>query len=107
MGSDLGAAATLDQFLALCGSTTTVRCAFSAGSPKATRAKFDQLMQRLREHPPGKWTDGRTVGDVVNALYTVHPGRAHLADRLQDLWQGRVPEQSPSPLTVPASVPGR
>ncbi|MEU1457070.1 alpha/beta hydrolase [Streptomyces avermitilis] len=54
-------------------------------------------MQRLREHPPGKWTYGRTVGDVVNALYTVHPGWAHLADRLQDLWQGRVPEQSPSP----------
>lgn len=30
MGADLGAAAILDQFLALCGATTTARCAFSA-----------------------------------------------------------------------------
>src|SRR5262249_48318089 len=32
-GVDLGAAATLDQFLSLCGSTTADRCDFSAGTP--------------------------------------------------------------------------
>ncbi|MEU9472407.1 alpha/beta fold hydrolase [Streptomyces avermitilis] len=105
MGTDLGAAATLDRFLALCGSTTTDRCAFSAGGPKATRAKFDQLMQRLREHPLGEWTYGGTVGDVVNGLYTVHPGWTSLADRLQDLWQGRVPEQSSPPPPSPSPFP--
>ncbi|MGW7578419.1 alpha/beta hydrolase [Streptomyces sp. NPDC054765] len=102
MGADLGAAATLDRFLALCGATTTDRCAFSAGGPRATRDKFDQLMRRLRERPQGTWTYGRTVGDVVNSLKTVHPGWTDLAGRLQQLWQGRRPEQSPPP---PAPLP--
>ncbi|MHA5054050.1 alpha/beta hydrolase [Streptomyces sp. SD15] len=100
MGADLGAAAILDRFLALCGSTTTGRCAFSAGSPEATRDKFDRLMQRLRQHPVGAWTYGRTVGDVVSGLDIVHPGWTFLAGRLQALWQGRVPQQPP-PLPVP------
>ncbi|MFJ6636982.1 alpha/beta hydrolase [Streptomyces sp. NPDC091376] len=103
MGSDVSAAATLDRFLALCGSATTARCAFSAGGPKATRDKFDQLMRRLRTHPVGAWTYGRTVGDTVNSLYVVHPGWTSLADKLQDLWQGRAPE--PTPLPPPPPVP--
>lgn len=92
MGSDRSAAATVDQFLTLCGSTSTGRCAFSAGGPEATREKFDQLMQRLRKQPVGAWTYAGTVADVVNSLYFVHPGWTELAGRLQDLWQGRVPE---------------
>ncbi|MEU5213964.1 alpha/beta fold hydrolase [Streptomyces sp. NPDC020742] len=100
MGSDLSAAATLDRFLALCGSTTTDRCAFSAGSPKATREKFDRLMRRLRARPVGTWTYGRTAADAVNSLYLVHPGWTGLADRLQLLWQGRAPK-APSPPPAP------
>ncbi|MGW1832467.1 alpha/beta hydrolase [Streptomyces tubercidicus] len=105
MGTDLGAAATLDQFLARCGATTTARCAFSAGSPKATRDKFDRLMRRLREHPVGTWSYGRTVGDTVNSLYNVHPGWALLAGRLQTLWQGRTPAPSPLPAAPPIPYP--
>ncbi|MFD7443797.1 alpha/beta hydrolase [Streptomyces sp. NPDC059909] len=105
MGSDRTAVATLDKFLTLCGSTTTARCAFSADSPKATRDKFDQLMRRLREHPVGAWTYGRTVGDVVNSLYVVHSGWTDLAGRLQDLWQDRVPEPSPLPPAPPVPNP--
>ncbi|MFD3731290.1 alpha/beta hydrolase [Streptomyces sp. NPDC058632] len=105
MGSDRTAAATLDQFLTLCGSATTGRCAFSAGSPKATRDKFDHLMKRLREHPVDTWTYGRTVGDAVNSLYTVHPGWTDLARRLQDLWNGRVPGPSAPPPAPPVPVP--
>ncbi|MFE0515165.1 alpha/beta hydrolase [Streptomyces sp. NPDC058964] len=100
MGSDRGASAILDRFLALCGSVTTDHCAFSAGSPKATRDKFDQLMKRLREHPVGPWTYAATVGDAVSGLDIVHPGWTDLAGRLQDLWQGRVPRQ-PTPLPPP------
>ncbi|GAB2818761.1 alpha/beta hydrolase [Streptomyces chlorus] len=103
MGSDRTAAATLDQFLTLCGSTSTARCAFSAGSPEATRDKFDQLMQKLRKHPVGAWTYAGTVADVVNSLYVVHPGWTDLAGRLQDLWQGRVAK--PSPLPPSPAVP--
>ncbi|MFI6490512.1 alpha/beta hydrolase [Streptomyces sp. NPDC050564] len=103
MGSDRSVAATLDRFLSLCGSATTARCAFSAGGPKATRDKFDQLVRRLRGHPVGAWSYGRTVSDVVNSLYVVHPGWTDLAGRLQDLWQGRVP--GPSPLQPAPPVP--
>ncbi|MEU8683981.1 alpha/beta fold hydrolase [Streptomyces sp. NPDC048611] len=105
MGADLGAAATLDQFLTKCGATTTARCAFSAGGPKATRDKFDQLLRRLREHPVGTWTYGRTVGDVVNGLYHLHPGWTNLAERLQALWQGRIPAPSPLPAAPPVPYP--
>ncbi|MGY3205377.1 alpha/beta hydrolase [Streptomyces sp. TE5632] len=107
MGSDRSAAATLDQFLALCGSTTPAHCAFSAGSPKATRTKFDQLMQRLRKQPVGAWTYAGTVANAVNSLYVVHPGWTDLAGRLQDLWRGRAPEPAspPPPPAVPNPNP--
>ncbi|MFI1367456.1 alpha/beta hydrolase [Streptomyces griseochromogenes] len=105
VGSDRTAAATLDRFLALCGFTTTARCAFSAGSPKATRDKFDQLMQRLRKHPVGTSTYARTVADVVTSLYIVHPGWTDLAGRLQNLWQSRVPKPSPLPHAPPVPHP--
>ncbi|MFD5936041.1 alpha/beta hydrolase [Streptomyces sp. NPDC060333] len=105
MGSDRTAAATLDRFLALCGSTTTARCAFSAGSPKATREKFDGLTKRLRERPVGEWTYSRTIADVVNGLYIVHPGWTDLAGRLQELWRGRVPGQPVYPPPPPVAQP--
>ncbi|MFG3308619.1 alpha/beta hydrolase [Streptomyces wuyuanensis] len=103
LGSDRAAAETLDQFLIRCGSTTTARCAFSAGSPEATRDKYHQLMKRLREHPVGEWTYARTVSDLVSAFYVVHPGWTDAAGRLQNLWQGRAPE--PSPLPPAPAVP--
>ncbi|MFE6844539.1 alpha/beta hydrolase [Streptomyces sp. NPDC057686] len=105
MGSDRSAAATLDRFLDLCGSATMGRCAFSAGSPKATRAKFDQLMQRLRVHPVDTWTYARTVADTVNGLYIVDPGWTDLAHRLQDLWEGRVPKPGAVPPPPPVANP--
>jgi pimeloyl-ACP methyl ester carboxylesterase len=49
--SDIAAARTLSAFLGLCGQASTDRCAFSAGSPTATQAKWTTLLQRLREHP--------------------------------------------------------
>ncbi|MEU0432051.1 alpha/beta hydrolase [Streptomyces sp. NPDC006290] len=105
MGSDRSAAATLDQFLRLCGSRPAT-CAFSAGSPQATRNKFDRLTARLRKHPVGTWTYARTVADAVNSLYIVHPGWTQLGVRLQDLWQGRepqpaAPDTSPLPYPIP------
>ncbi|MER7741489.1 alpha/beta hydrolase [Streptomyces sp. NPDC096538] len=101
LGADRSAAATLKEFLALCGSASTDACAFSAGGPEATREKYDELMRRLRARPVGDWTYARTVEDVVNGLYVVHPGWTDLAGRLQDLWQGRVPEPLPAPPEVP------
>lgn len=104
VGSDRSAAATLDRFLDLCGSTGEARCAFSAGSAKATRDKFDQLTQRLRKEPVGTWTYAGTVADVVNSLYLVS-GWAGLAERLEALWQGRTPEPAPFPPPPPVRGP--
>ncbi|MFJ3922433.1 alpha/beta hydrolase [Streptomyces sp. NPDC090022] len=103
LGSGRSAEATVKQFLTRCGNATTARCAFSAGSPMATRDKFDQLLQRLRKHPVGSWTYAATVSDVVSSLYV--PRAGELAGRLQDLWQGRAPEPAPLPPGPPVRHP--
>ena len=82
--SDVGARTTLDAFLDLCGSTSTDRCAFSAGSPAATRAKFDALMLQLRSSDPSYATLVSTVGA---SLYGVGQW-AGLAEKLQNLVEG-------------------
>ncbi|MER6779475.1 MULTISPECIES: alpha/beta fold hydrolase [unclassified Streptomyces] len=105
MGSDRTAAATLDRFLDLCGSAPASRCAFSAGSAEATRDKFDQLMRRLRERPVGPWTYAKTVADTVNGLYIVNPGWTDLAQRLQELSQGRAPKPPVYPAPPPVAQP--
>jgi pimeloyl-ACP methyl ester carboxylesterase len=51
LGSGRASAAAMTAFLNLCGQTTTAACAFSAGSPAATRAKWTTLLDRLRRHP--------------------------------------------------------
>ncbi|MGW7429685.1 alpha/beta hydrolase [Streptomyces sp. NPDC054861] len=105
LGSGRSAAAAVDRFLTLCGSTTTARCAFSAGTPQATRDKYERLLERLRKEPVGTWTYAGTVADTVSSLYVVQPGATQLAGRLQDLWQGRVPEPSPPPPPPPVAQP--
>ena len=96
LGSDLIAAATLDQFIQHCGHAPTERCAFSAGNPSATRRKFDRLMSRLQHHSEGAWTYGKTVDAVANGLYEV-PLWTCLAKTLQTLWEGRTPAPPPPP----------
>ncbi|WP_344394901.1 alpha/beta hydrolase [Streptomyces vastus] len=103
--SDLGSAATLGQFLDLCGRASASRCAFSADSPAKTRAKFDELMRRLAQRPQGAWTYAKTVSEVRGGLYTVHPGWTDTADTLQALWEGRTPEEPEAPPGHP-SYPG-
>ncbi|MFI9545622.1 alpha/beta hydrolase [Streptomyces sp. NPDC052016] len=101
LGSDRSAAATLDRFLSLCGAAPVARCAFSAGSPQATRDKFDELIRRLKARPVEAWTYARAVADAVSGLYVVHPGWTDLAGRLQELWQGRVPAAPAAPAAKP------
>ena len=101
LGSDLSSAATLDQFLSHCGRATIDRCAFSAGSPEATREKFDALLRRLQDDPQGVWTYGKTVNTVELSLYIVHPWWTTLAETLQDLWEERTPEPPDSTLPNP------
>lgn len=101
LGSDRSASETLDRFLSLCGAATVERCPFSAGSAEATRKKFAELTERLKEHPVGSWSFADTIADVVNRLYIVHPGWTDLAARLQELFEGRVPAAATAPATTP------
>jgi pimeloyl-ACP methyl ester carboxylesterase len=100
MGTDMSSAATLHAFLDLCGAAGASRCAFSAGSPAATRAKFAALLGRLRRHPvaigspPQLYTYASTVQAAANFLDTTQPepalgfpGWTGGASLLQQLWQ--------------------
>jgi pimeloyl-ACP methyl ester carboxylesterase len=88
-GADLATAATLRDFLDLCGKAATSACAFSAGSPAATRAKMQTLLRRLLVHPvtignpPQTFTYADTLTSVP--LGTVSQWQAG-AGLLQQLW---------------------
>jgi pimeloyl-ACP methyl ester carboxylesterase len=84
--ADLSAANTLNAFLELCGSADTTQCAFSAGSPATTRAKFAALLRRLRSRPQSAdMSYAQVVSTTGNALYSP-PAWPSLANTLQDLW---------------------
>jgi hypothetical protein len=51
VGEEKAAAQTLASFLRICGQRSTRDCAFSAGRPAATTAKWDALLARLSERP--------------------------------------------------------
>jgi pimeloyl-ACP methyl ester carboxylesterase len=97
MGTDESAAATLRSFLDLCGQAAAARCAFSAGSPAATRAKFAALLRRLGRHPvrvgSALYTYALTAAQVADFLPSVrarpalgYPGWPGGAGLLQQLW---------------------
>jgi pimeloyl-ACP methyl ester carboxylesterase len=68
--SDLAAAAGMRSFLDLCGKAATAACAFSAGTPAATEAKFGTLLHRLLLHPatigtpPQTYTYADTIAGI-------------------------------------------
>jgi pimeloyl-ACP methyl ester carboxylesterase len=95
--SDVETKATLDAFLDLCGSVDTTRCAFSAGSPQATRQKFTDLLARLPVAPTaGQTTYAQALSGTIRALY-VTTNWAPEASVLQQLW-----EQGPGAVPPPA-----
>jgi pimeloyl-ACP methyl ester carboxylesterase len=104
LGSDLGAAKTLKAFLDLCGRTDTARCAFSAGSAKATRSKFAALLARLRTHPrSANLSYAQAVSMTGNDLYAVAAWPS-LAINLQGLW---TTGKAPPPTAIPGQSLGQ
>jgi pimeloyl-ACP methyl ester carboxylesterase len=112
-GSDQASAAVMRAFLDLCGKTATSACAFSAGTPAATRAKWDTLLRRLRRHPvtigtpPQTYTYAIAVAVQSVQLYTVSqwPSAASL---LQQLWVASAaarPSAAASPATRAQASP--
>lgn len=118
IGSDASAADTLAELLRLCGSTDMAHCAFSAGTPKATADRFDQLLARLKKGPIA--LDTVTVGyaqlldklsdglDIVTPFHTPvdhqsSTGWPGVAIALQQLWDAR---NQPVPPTPANPAPG-
>ena len=76
IGSDFGAAQAVGAFMDQCGAVDAAACAFSAGSPEATRRKWSDLLKRAAA---GLTVDGQTIddGDLLSyagaLTYTVSP----------------------------------
>ena len=112
-GSDEGSAATLNAFLDLCGRAPASSCAFSAGSPAATRARLATLLNRLARHPVTMagttYTKSVAVDTVVNDLGDAVPipeagdtGWTFTATTLEDLWAATSGGPAPAAIPTPA-----
>jgi hypothetical protein len=112
MGSDSASAATLRGFLQLCGRAAARDCAFSAGSPAATTARYAALLGRLRSHPVTVSSQANTYASTVSAvddfLYTTsaRPSLGQLgwkagAQLLESIW-----DASASPGATAAALAG-
>jgi pimeloyl-ACP methyl ester carboxylesterase len=93
--SDQASAASMRAFLDLCGKTTTAACAFSAGTPAATRAKWDTLLRRLRRHPVNAYSYADTIEAASETLGTVSQWPTG-ASQLQQLWVASAAGSGPS-----------
>lgn len=107
--SDKGSAETLSGFLESCGNASNDACAFSAGpeaGPKATRDKWEKLLQSVRAAPVNidgtTWTYDRLVVEMATTLYKV-PLWPGFADTLEKIWDASQSSQSASPSPALAS----
>ena len=109
IGSDFGSQSTIRAFMDQCGAVDATACAFSAGSPEATRKKWADLLERAKGGLvlDGQPLDQRDVlGYVGGSLYTVEPvpgfgrfpGWVAVAEFLQAL--------SGAPAAAGAATPG-
>jgi pimeloyl-ACP methyl ester carboxylesterase len=119
IGSDHGAARALAAFLRICGQRSTQDCAFSAGSPAATRAKWAALLARLRRAPVNAGgtvvTYAEVLTDVSGLINSVqpnttpvtggsNPGWSGTAQLLQQVWMARNDHASAEPGTPPTAA---
>jgi pimeloyl-ACP methyl ester carboxylesterase len=106
MAADKASARTLNAFLDLCGQAGTAGCAFSAGSPAETRAKWKTLLRRLRKRPV-PITYATLVSGMGGVLFTSlaepgFPGWMSFATTLQSVWTASEPS-GPQTAAAPAS----
>ncbi len=98
IGSDFAGARAIVEFMSECGAVGADACAFSAGSPQATREKWDALLARAKT---GITLDGDLIDQpsllayVGASIYMVEPvpgfsrfpGWLAVAEFLQALWK--------------------
>ncbi len=119
MHSDKAAAKALGAFLRICGQRSTQACAFSAGTPAATRAKWDALLARLRKAPISLGGTAFTYAEVVTTVSfelsfvqpfstpvpgNSAPGWSGVAQGLQQLWTAGSGTAGARPGTPPAAA---
>jgi pimeloyl-ACP methyl ester carboxylesterase len=84
--ADEGAERALNAFLDLCGEAGPARCAFAAGSPEATRARFAELLQLApTNHTAGRKTYAQILAQTMIGLYSLR-GWGPTASALQSEW---------------------
>ncbi len=85
--ADEATARTLKAFLDLCGREDTAHCAFSAGSPKATRKKFTRLLARLPvQATAGHTSYAQVLSGTIRDLYITSTWKDR-AETLERLWE--------------------
>lgn len=108
-GTDEASAKAMTGFLTLCGRASTKACAFAAGSPAATRAKWNTLLRRLLRHPVTIGSPAQTVSyaDIIAAtppdIVATWP---QAAAQLQLVWtaSGKATTATSAPVTTTAAT---
>ncbi|MEV6973192.1 alpha/beta hydrolase [Kitasatospora sp. NPDC093806] len=114
-GTDVAAARVLDAFLDRCGQAGPPTCAFSAGTGAATRARYGELLRRLRARPvvvgEMTFTAGSAVEATIISLYGTNPvaqlptGWARFGATLQALWTATEAPAAPGTPLPPVPRP--
>jgi len=107
MDTGQASAATMTAFLDLCGKASTAACAFSAGTPAATTAKWNTLLRLASKHPvnlggqQGTYTYADVIASVDLSAVAQWQSSAQL---LQQLWIASTGKQpAPSAASSPAT----
>lgn len=110
LGQDEANAAGMTAFLNLCGQAARTRCAFSAGTPAGTRAKWNTLLRRLTAHPVTVGSPPQTF-TYADAFGVVDLGDVTAwqqgAVQLQQLWAASATTTTAAPAAsrTPATAP--
>jgi pimeloyl-ACP methyl ester carboxylesterase len=99
----------MTAFLDLCGNAGVTACAFSAGTPAATTAKWNTLLRLARKHPVNLGQQGTyTYADVVGAASSLgQVGQwQNNAILLEQLWTAATTGATPSPSAAPSPSTG-
>jgi pimeloyl-ACP methyl ester carboxylesterase len=109
LGVAIAAAKEFDSFLRLCGQHSKQACAFSAGSPAATKAKWDALLARAKRAPIIVGGTTYNYAAVLNLVggsggldsVTAWPA---LAEALQQGWLASSQKASAPPAAAPGAT---
>ena len=105
VGVATAATQDFDAFLRLCGQHNTQACAFSAGSPAATKAKWRVFVARVKRTPinvGGTTYTYAAILNLVNEDIDQAAAWSQLAEGLQQGWLASSPNSSAPPAIAPA-----